>query len=120
MQFSRSKQDGNHWGSVGAVLFASLAIAYPILVYLYRDRVPTLVFVSAACALLLARAFLFPGSAVALFRLPLLLGAVAIGLLSLLDAGIAAKAYPAVLSALVAIVFANSLRHPVSLVERFA
>lgn len=107
-------------GGIGAVLFAFFAIAYPILVYLGRDRVPLFVFVSGACCLLLLRAFLVPGGSVALFRLPLLIAALTIGALGLIDAATAAKAYPAVLSGLVAALFANSLRQPPSLVERFA
>jgi uncharacterized membrane protein len=120
MLFSRNSQGSTRSGGIGALLFASSAIAYPVLVYVGRDWIPLFVFVSGACLLLLLRAFLVPGGSAALFRLPLLIAAVAIGALGLIDAAAAAKAYPTVLSGLVAAVFANSLRHPPSLVERFA
>lgn len=120
MLFSRNSRSSARSGGIGAVLFASFAIAYPVLVYIGRDLVPIFVFVSGACLLLLLRAFFAPGGSIALFRLPLLIAALAIGALGLIDATTAARAYPAVLSGLVAAVFANSLRHPPSLVERFA
>lgn len=120
MQFLRNNQAGDRSGGIVAALLASLAAAYPILVYLGRDRVPLSVFVSAACLLLLVRAVLAPRGVIALFRLPLLLAALAIGALGLIDADVAAKAYPAVLSGLIGFAFAHSLYRPPSLVERFA
>lgn len=120
MLFSRNSEAKGRTAGVGAVLFAVLAIVYPFLVYLGRDQVPFLVFVFAACVLLLLRAVLFPSDATAMLRLPLVITAVAIGALGLVDTAIATKAYPAVLSGLVAAVFANSLHRPPSLIERFA
>jgi uncharacterized membrane protein len=120
MPFYRNKGAKNPLGGISAALFAVLAIAYPILVYVGREQVPFLVFVSIACLLLLSRAFFSPSDTMRVFRFPLLLAAIAIGALALIDAAIAAKAYPAVLSGIVAAVFANSLRHPPSLIERIA
>ena len=120
MLFSRNSQARARSGGIGAVLFASAAVAYPVLVYLGRDQIPLFVFVSGACLLLVLRAVFVPGGGIALLRLPLLIAAFAIGILGMIDPATAAKAYPAILSGLVVTVFANSLRHPPSLIERFA
>lgn len=121
MLFSRNRAISNRSGRVaGVALFALLAIAYPLLVYVGRDYVPFYVFVVAACMALLMRAALSSSNTRTMFRLPLLIAAVAIGALAVIDPAIATKAYPAVLSGIIAGTFANSLRHPPSLIERFA
>lgn len=107
-------------GKWGAAAFAVVAAGYPIIVYWLHERVPFIAFALATCLLLLLRAFLFPGGMTRLLRLPLLCAAIMLACLTLIDPVVAAKAYPALLSVLVAALFGNSLRHPPSLVERMA
>lgn len=101
-------------------VFAAIAVVYPFLVYTLHERVSFIVFAFGAIVLLLLRAFLVSGGLMALFRLPLLGAAVALVFLSLIDAALAAKTYPALLSLMVAALFGNSLRHAPSLIERIA
>jgi uncharacterized membrane protein len=107
-------------GKWSAAVFALIAAAYPVLVYWLHERVPFVVFALVACLLLLLRAFMASGGMMRLLRLPLLCAAVMLAILALIDPATAAKAYPALLSVLLAAVFGNSLRHPPSLVERMA
>ncbi len=101
-------------------MLTTLAAIYPVVVYLFREHASSLLFACGACCLLLARAFLFPGRTSQMLRIPLLMAVALLGVLTLIDATVAARAYPTVLSLLVAAVFGNSLRHPPSLVERLA
>lgn len=107
-------------GKFGVAAFALVAAGYPIVVYWLHERVPFIVFALVACLLLLLRAFLVPDGMTRLLRLPLLCAAIMLVCLALIDPAVAAKAYPALLSALMAALFGNSLCHPPSLVERMA
>jgi uncharacterized membrane protein len=111
---------GGRLGGLGAVLFTTLAVIYPIAVYFLHDRAPFLLFAGGACCLLLLRAFVVRSELSTMLRAPMLVAVGVIVALSTLDAAIAAKAYPAVLSVIVATVFGNSLRHPPSIIERIA
>lgn len=114
---SGAARSAGRWGTAA---FALVAAGYPIVVYWLHERVPFIVFVLVACLLLLFRAFVVPGGMVRLLRMPLLCAAVMLACLALIDPAVAAKAYPALLSVLMAALFGNSLRHPLSLVERMA
>ncbi|WP_374307492.1 hypothetical protein [Dongia sp.] len=120
MPFSPNRRAVPARGKWSAAIFALIAAAYPVLVYWLHERVPFIVFALAACLLLLLRAFIASGGMMRLLRLPLLCAAAMLAILALIDPAVAAKAYPALLSALLATVFGNSLRHPPSLVERMA
>ncbi|HEY1360768.1 MAG TPA: hypothetical protein VGF60_00910 [Xanthobacteraceae bacterium] len=79
-----------------------------------------LAFAAGACILLAVRAFWGEQHWSRELRAPLLVAIVLIAGLALLDGALAAKAYPVVLSAGLALLFGLSLRQPRSLVERFA
>nr|WP_298689262.1 hypothetical protein [uncultured Dongia sp.] len=119
MPFSPNRPVGQR-GRLGAVLFATVAAAYPIVVYLLRDQIPFYLFALGACLLLLLRAVVAPTDITRFLRLPLAIAALVLAVMVLFDAAVAAKAYPAMLSLLIAAVFGNSLRHPPSLIERLA
>lgn len=102
-----------------AVLIA-LGLAYPFLVYCGYGTIPPAVFVLAALALIAIRHALAPGGPLALSHPTVLIAAAALILLSLADQGLAALAYPSLISLAFAAAFALSLRHPPSLIERFA
>jgi len=115
----------NNWGQrltgrVTTAVFAAIAVAYPVIVYFLHDHVPVIVIALGASVLLLLRAYLSPNGMMRLMRAPLIYGALSLALLSIVDATLAAKAYPALISFFVAALFGNSLRHPPSLVERMA
>lgn len=101
-----------------AVVIAS--VIYPPMVYATRAAVSPLAFVAAALALIGLRAATLNAAEAKSWRKPLLLCALAIGCLAALDPQAAVKAYPAALSAAAAAVFALSLLHPPSLIERIA
>jgi len=107
-------------GRVTTAIFAAIAVAYPVIVYLLHDRIPVIAIALGASVLLLLRAYLNPDGMLRLMRAPLIYGALSLALLSVVDAALAAKAYPALISFFVAALFGNSLRHPPSLVERMA
>jgi uncharacterized membrane protein len=120
MPFFRNNLNNTRSTGFGAVLFTTLAAIYPVVVYALHDQVPILLFAAGACCLLLARAVFVRDELGRALRLPLLLAAATIGSLSAVDAAIATKAYPAILSLVIASVFGSSLRHPPSLIERLA
>jgi uncharacterized membrane protein len=99
-------------------LFA-FGIAYPPLVFLLRGTVDASVFVVVALAGLGLR-FAWSAADGDYWRPTLLISAGTVGPLSLLDATLASRAYPVVVSLAVAGVFAITLSRPPSLVERLA
>jgi len=101
-------------------IFAVIAVAYPFFVYALHERVSPTVFALGACLLLLLRAYFASSGFMHQLRLPLLVAAAALALLSIVDAVLAAKIYPALISLMVAALFGNSLRQPPSLIERMA
>jgi uncharacterized membrane protein len=116
----RNNLNNERSAGFGAVLFTTLAAIYPVVVYVFHDQAPFFLFATGACCLLLVRAILVRDELSRAFRLPLLLAAGTIGILGVIDATMATKAYPAVLSFIIASVFGNSLRQPPSLIERLA
>lgn len=120
MPFSPNSGTVPTHGKWSTAVFGLIAVAYPVLVYWLHERVPFIVFALAACLLLVLRAFMASSSVMCLWRLPLLCAAVMLAVLALIAPAAAAKAYPALLSVLMAALFGNSLRHPPSLVERMA
>jgi len=105
---------------LAAVLLGAAGVLYPLLVYIGRAAVPPLAFVGVALALIALRLAVSRGSLARPWRAPLAGAAVAIAVLAPLDAQLAAKAYPVVLSLGVAALFGASLVRPPSLIERFA
>lgn len=120
MRFLQNNPGQKIAGRRVTAIFAVLAAVYPFLVYLLHERVSFIVFALCASILLLLRALFASQGWLALFRLPLFGAAAALILLSLIDAALAAKIYPALVSLMVAALFGNSLRHAPSLIERIA
>lgn len=102
-----------------AVLIA-LGLAYPLLVYWGLGSVPPGIFVLAALVLMILRHLLAPAGPVRLSHPTILVAVAVLVVLGLVDQGLAALAYPSVISFAFAAAFALSLRHPPSLIERFA
>lgn len=108
---------------LGAILFATgtvLGVGYPFAVYFLRGSISAANFVLLALCLLMLRLVTLRPATARLWTPPLLVAAAALGGTLLLDAEIAEKAYPALMSLTAAFAFAWSLRHPPSLIERFA
>lgn len=99
---------------------AAASLLYPGLVYAGRGVVPPLAFVALALALIGLRLALSASPEARLWRPPLAGAAAAVAVLAALDGGLAAKAYPVLLSLGVAALFGASLLRPPSLIERFA
>ncbi|HEX9449737.1 MAG TPA: hypothetical protein VF920_17245, partial [Dongiaceae bacterium] len=95
-------------------------MAYPFAVYFARDRVSARDFVLAALMLVVFRVLTARSAMARAWRLPLLVMALVLLVSTFLDAEIAAKAYPTLMSLAAALVFWWSLRHPPSLIEGFA
>jgi len=102
--------------AVGTVL----GIGYPFAVYFSRGSISARSFVLIALALLILRLVTLQSGAARLWRLPLLAMVGMLIVTAALDAEFAEKAYPTLMSAAAACVFAWSLRFGPSLVERFA
>lgn len=110
----------NKAAPTGLAVIFSLSVAYPAIVYFTRDRVAPLAFIGFAEALLFLRLLTLPAHQASEWR-PVLLTALALlPLLAVLDAGLASRFYPVLLSLTVAAVFAISLWRPPSLIERLA
>ncbi|MBI2255697.1 MAG: hypothetical protein HYU58_13835 [Proteobacteria bacterium] len=97
-----------------------IGAAYPFLVYALHERVSPSVFAIGACLLLFARAYFSSSGFMRLLRVPLLAAVAALGMLSIVDATLASRIYPALISLMFAALFGSTLRHPPSLVERMA
>lgn len=96
------------------------SLLYPVLVYVGRDAVPPAGFVGIVLAIVLIRLASRHHPVLVSWRLPL--GGVAVGVLALafLDMTLAVRAYPVLMSLGAGLLFAWSLKHPPSLIERFA
>lgn len=97
-----------------------LSIGYPFAVYFARDTVSARSFVSAAVALVAVRVLTARSAVSRAWRLPLLLMTFVLIASTLLDAEIAEKSYPTLMSLAAALVFGWSLYHSPSLIETFA
>lgn len=98
----------------------ALGLAYPLLVYCTHGTVPPSVFILAALILIALRWALMPAGPLRLSYPAILIAVVALVILGLVDQSLAALAYPSLISLAFAAAFALSLRHPPSLIERFA
>lgn len=107
-------------GRRSAAVLTAIAVAYPFIVYKFHGHVSFVVFVLGASVLLLLRAYIASGGMAALLRLPLLATAIGLLVLLLVNAALAAKVYPALISLMVAALFGRSLRYPPSIVEKIA
>ena len=97
-----------------------LGIVYPFAVYFSRGSISAHSFVLVALALLILRRVTLKAEAARLWRLPLLAVVGMLLIATTLDAEVAEKAYPPLMSLAAAFVFAWSLRFGPSLIERFA
>jgi uncharacterized membrane protein len=102
-----------------AILIA-LGLAYPVLVYWGHGTVSPGIFVLVALVLIALRRVLAPAGPLGLSHPTILAALAAVVVLGLVDQGLAALAYPSLISFAFAAAFALSLRHPPSLIERFA
>lgn len=105
----------------GLALLTAAGVVYPFLVYFAGDRVPAGVFIALAITLVLLRAPSLKG--LAGFRataVALCVAVTALASLAMLQVDAAVRAYPVLMSLLVATAFGTSLLHPPTLVERFA
>ena len=100
-----------------SLALAVAALAYPLLVYAGLRTLPALVLGLVLLGVIAARIALTPAGPLAT---ALLAGAIALVALLLLDPAIALRAWPVLLSLALAAVFAWSLRHPPSAIERLA
>lgn len=98
----------------------TLGLAYPLLVYCGHGTVPPTVFILAALVLIVIRSAMAPSGPLALSHPTALVAGAALGIVSLVDQRLAALAYPSLISFAFATAFGLSLRHPPSLIERFA
>jgi uncharacterized membrane protein len=106
--------------TVGVVALVALSVLYPALVYALKSAVPAQIFTGLALLLIGLRVATLGSEATLTWRGPLILGGIVIAVSATIDARIAAKIYPIVLSLAAAYVFGYSLRRPPSLVERLA
>jgi uncharacterized membrane protein len=105
------------WESVALV---AASLAYPGIVYGAREIAPPWAFVIVALALVAVRLLTLRSPQSHIWRLPLT-GAIGIIIVTaVVDPDIAAKAYPSIVSLMIAAVFGTSLLYPPSLIERFA
>lgn len=104
----------------GKAVVVVASLAYPGAVYLGRGAVPPMAFVAVALALIGLRLAASTSPEARVWRAPLAGAAVVLAVLALLDPALAAKAYPVAVSLGVAAAFGVTLRHPPSLIERFA
>jgi uncharacterized membrane protein len=97
-----------------------LSVAYPAVVYFTKDRIGPLAFIALAEALLLLRLLTLPRPQARNWRPALIVALVLLPLLAVLDAALASRLYPVLLSLIFAAVFVLSLWQPPSLIERMA
>lgn len=102
-----------------AILIAA-GLAYPLLVYWGHATISPGLFVLAALILIVLRSVVAPAGPLGLSHPTILLAGAALVALGLVDQRLAALAYPSLISFAFAAAFALSLRHPLSLIERFA
>jgi len=101
------------------VALIAFGIAYPPTVFFLRGTVDASLFIAVALAGLGLR-LAWGGAEAKYWRPALLVSAAAVASLALLDARLAARAYPIVLSLAAATAFAITLWQPQSLVEKLA
>jgi len=94
-----------------------VALAYPLLVYAGLGTLPAAAIGAGLLATIVVRFALAPAGP---FAAALAIGAAGFGALLIAAPGIAVRAWPVLLSAALAAVFAWSLRHPPSAIERVA
>lgn len=115
MTFSTSKS------RIAALVLGGLGLAYPVMAYAALGRVPAGVVVLVALALVGARLAAMRGAAVARPLIPALAAvALATASLALVDAHVAALAYPILMNLGMAAAFGLSLRRGPPLVQTFA
>ena len=100
-----------------SLALAVAALAYPVLVYAGLRALPALVLGLILLGVIAARVALAPAGPLGT---ALVAGAIALAVLLLLDPAVALRAWPVLLSLALATVFAWSLWHPPSAIERLA
>ncbi len=111
------RPDARSWWLLAAIG----GVIYPALVYYYFDKMPPAFFCLIALGLIGTRIIVTGRRAEGHFWLPVLLVAGAtMTMVLFIDARLAVKIYPILMSLSVASVFALSLRHPPTVIERLA
>lgn len=105
---------------LAAVLFGAASLLYPAIVYAVHDVVAPSAFIAAILLLIALRLATSGGSAERSWRWALVAVVVAMLIIGALDAVLAVRAYPVLMSLSVAAVFGVTLWRPPSLIERFA
>ncbi|CAN5922249.1 hypothetical protein BH11PSE3_BH11PSE3_34510 [soil metagenome] len=107
------------WQALANVMLFGFGIAYPAIVFFLQGSVDPLLFIVLALTIVALR--LAMGKAgIGGWRPALLVAAVVLAGLALIDAALAARAYPVLISVAAASVFAATLWRPPSLIERLA
>lgn len=101
------------------IVLVGFGLAYPALVYYLRDTVPSSAFIALAL-LLVALRIGFAKEGGSSFRPVLIAAAITLTGVAFLDAALATRTYPVLMSLSAASVFAVTLLQPVSLIERIA
>lgn len=101
------------------VLLIGFGVVYPAAVFFLRGTVDPALFIVVALAIVAIRLTLGTSGSES-WRPALLVAAAALVVLALLDAGLAVRAYPVLISLAAACVFAVTLWQPPSLIERLA
>jgi uncharacterized membrane protein len=101
------------------VVLIGFGIAYPLVVFSLRGTVEPALFVVLALAIVIGR-LSFGDIGAGGWRTALLAAAAVLAVLALIDAALAARAYPVIISLAAAGVFAVTLWRPPSLIERLA
>jgi uncharacterized membrane protein len=102
------------------VALVALSFLYPAFVYGLKSVVPAQAFTGLALLLIGLRVATLGYEATLIWRGPLIAAGIVIAAAAAIDAWIAAKIYPFVLSLAAAYAFGDSLRRPPSLIERLA
>ncbi len=107
-------------GKFWPMALVALGAAYPVAVFLGQGRVGLWVPILLAALLLLARLCAVPSDAARAWRGLTAAAFILLLALALYNSGLAAKAYPVLVSAMLAAVFGLSLLRPPSVIERLA
>jgi len=97
-----------------------LGVGYPFAVYFMQGSISSHGFILVALSLLALRAFTARSDLARIWRMPLLVTAAILIATTFLNADIAEKTYPALMSLAAALTFGCTLFYPPSLIERFA
>lgn len=107
-------------GKAWRVALIALGAIYPAAVFLSHGRIEIWILILLAATLLLARMAILPPGAGRMWQTFAVVAMFALLALALVNSGLAAKAYPVLVSTMLAALFGLSLLWPPSAVERLA